>query len=57
MESMESFKNFKGFVILYSYVVSLEKNGDKKNLLGITFFNYIDINLVNYMHYFPEIST
>jgi hypothetical protein len=53
---MEYFKNFKGFIILYSHTISLEKNGDKKNVLGITFFNYVNINFTNHINYFPEIS-
>jgi uncharacterized protein (DUF927 family) len=56
IEYMESFKNFKGFVILFNHVASEEKNGEKKVLLGLAFFNYINVNLVNEINYFPKIT-
>ena len=56
IESMEYLKNFKGFIILFNHTVSLEKDGEKKNLLGITFFNFINIEISKQVNYFPTMS-
>ncbi len=58
---IDDFKKFKGFIVLFECNISIKRFEEKKNILGMAFFNYFLVDKVNTkiikLYYDHEINT